>query len=334
MARVFRGTLAMPGDQMEASFDALGPVENAKAPMRTPLEQCARDLERALAQPYAPTTVRKPMAIIALFIDFVGWDTDVCRMEAITHGMANSAFRQWSLRKGGDRTASELKTASQTVCPCLAQDKGITNEAVLKRVQRELSLACSRYPSLVMVLQAPHLGPRHHSACARSMDRARLRTIHRQRPMRPPPVILGNVARQEPLSMALVQNEHVVQAVAADAPDQPLDVGGLPRTPRSHQDFFKAPVWPPLPKRGAIDAVPIAPQIPWGLVPRKRAHHLRRGPLRRRGGRDLTRDDAASFMGQDEQHAAHMVCHRRDDKDIQGPQVLPVVLQKSLPRGR
>ena len=49
MARVFRGKIAIPGDQMEAYFEALGQFENAKAPMRTQLEQCAGDFARALA---------------------------------------------------------------------------------------------------------------------------------------------------------------------------------------------------------------------------------------------------------------------------------------------
>ncbi len=56
------------------------------------------------------------MAIIALFIDFVCWDTDVRRIEEITRGIANSAFRQWYLRKVGDRTESELKTAIKKFC--------------------------------------------------------------------------------------------------------------------------------------------------------------------------------------------------------------------------
>ena len=42
MARVFRGKIAIPGDQMEAYFEALGQFEQTKAPMRTQLEQCAR----------------------------------------------------------------------------------------------------------------------------------------------------------------------------------------------------------------------------------------------------------------------------------------------------
>jgi site-specific recombinase XerD len=136
MARVFRGKIAIPGDQMEAYFEALGQFENAKAPMRKQLEECARDFERALAQQYAPKTVRKHMAIIALSIDFVCRDTDVCRIEEMTRGIANSAFRQWYLRKVGDRTESELKTAIKKFFQFLAQEKGITNEAVLKSFQR------------------------------------------------------------------------------------------------------------------------------------------------------------------------------------------------------
>jgi site-specific recombinase XerD len=136
MARVFRGKIAIPGDQMEAYFQALEEFEKNKEPMRKQLEQCARDFERVLTQRYAPKTVRKHTAIIALFIDFVCWDTDVRRIEEITRGIANSYFRQWYLRKVGDRTESELKTAIKKFFQFLDQEKGITNEAVLESFQR------------------------------------------------------------------------------------------------------------------------------------------------------------------------------------------------------
>jgi site-specific recombinase XerD len=136
MARVFRGKIAIPGDQMEAYFQALERFEKDKEPMRKQLEQCARDCELVLTQQYAPKTVRKHMAIIALFIDFVCWNTDVCRIEEITRGIANSYFRQWHLSKVGDRTESELKTAIKKFFQFLDQDKGITNEAVLKSFHR------------------------------------------------------------------------------------------------------------------------------------------------------------------------------------------------------
>jgi len=111
--------------------------------------------------------------------------------------------------------------------------------------------------------------------------------------------------------MSLVQDDHAVQAFAADTPDQPLEVGVLPWTPGSNQYFFNGHVLHPLPKRDAIDAVPMAQEIAWRFFPRKRAHHLLRGLLRSRVFRDIKMDDAASFMGQDEQHEEHIVCHRR-----------------------
>jgi hypothetical protein len=69
MARVFRGKIAIPGDHMEAYLEALGQLEHAKAPVRTQLEQCARDCARTLVQQCTPKTVRKHAAILALFID-------------------------------------------------------------------------------------------------------------------------------------------------------------------------------------------------------------------------------------------------------------------------
>jgi site-specific recombinase XerD len=136
MVRVFRGKVAIPGDQMEAYFETLEQFENDKKPMRKQLEHCAQDFERVLAQQHAPKTVRKHTAIIALFIDFVCWDTDVRRIEEITRGIANSYFRQWYLPKVGDRTESELKTAIKKFFQFLDREKGITNEAVLKSFQR------------------------------------------------------------------------------------------------------------------------------------------------------------------------------------------------------
>ena len=121
---------------MEAYLEALGQFETEKEPLRTQLEHCARDFAHALAQQYAPKTVRKHTAIIALFIDFVCCDTDVRRIDEITRGIANSHFRQWYQRKVGDRTDSELKTTIKRFFHFLAEEKGMRTEAVLKSFQR------------------------------------------------------------------------------------------------------------------------------------------------------------------------------------------------------
>src|SRR5215510_14646342 len=98
MARVFRGKVAIPGDQMEAYLEALGQFEKDKEPLRTQLEHYAQDFAHALAQHSTPKTVRKHTVILALFIDFVCWHTDVRSLEEISRGIANSQFRQWYQR--------------------------------------------------------------------------------------------------------------------------------------------------------------------------------------------------------------------------------------------
>jgi hypothetical protein len=136
MAHVFRGKMTIPGNQIEAYLEALGGFDYDKTPLRAQLEQYARDFVHTLAQQYAPKTVRKHLAIITLFIGFVHWDTNVRRIKEITRGIANSPFRQWYLRKVGNRTKSELKTAIKKFFRFFDQEKGITNEAVLKSMQR------------------------------------------------------------------------------------------------------------------------------------------------------------------------------------------------------
>ena len=136
MARVFRGKIAIPGDQLEAYVEALGQFEKDKEPLRKQLERCAHDYTQVLARQYTPKTIRKHEQILALFIDFVCWDTDVRRIEEITRGIANSHFRQWYQRKVGDRTESELKTTIKKFFHFLAEEKSIRNEAVLKSFQR------------------------------------------------------------------------------------------------------------------------------------------------------------------------------------------------------
>ena len=136
MARVFRGKIVIPGDQMEAYLEALGQFEQEKAPLRKQLECCAHEFTQALARQYTPKTIRKHAQILTLFIDFVCWDTDVRRIDEITRGIANSHFRQWYQRKVGDRTESELKTTIKRFFHFLAEEKGIRNEAVLNSFQR------------------------------------------------------------------------------------------------------------------------------------------------------------------------------------------------------
>jgi hypothetical protein len=114
----------------------------------------------------------------------------------------------------------------------------------------------------------------------------------------------------------------MVQAFAANTPNEPLDVRILSWTPGGDDHFFDPHVLHPLPKGGTIDAVPVAQEIAWRFVPREGVHHLLSRPLRRRVFRDVEMYDAAPFMGQDQQHEEQFVGRRRHDKEIQGNQGL------------
>jgi hypothetical protein len=47
---------------------------------------------------------------------------------------------------------------------------------------------------------------------------------------------------------------------------------------------------------------------------------------------DAEVDDATSMVGQDDQDKEHRVSHRGDHQEIQGHEILHMVLQEGLPR--
>jgi hypothetical protein len=191
-----------------------------------------------------------------------------------------------------------------------------------------------RSSPLVMMMQPTHVWDFRDRSNLRLLDQPRHRTIHLQRPVHAPVMIIAKVFGQEPPQMAPVQDNHVVQAFAADTPDQAFDVRILPGTPRGDEDLFDPHVPHPLPKGGPVDTITVAQEIPRSLVPREGVDHLLCGPLRGEVFRNIDMDKTSSLMGQDEQDEQHFVGDRRHDKEIQGHEVLHVVLQKGLPRGR
>jgi hypothetical protein len=131
--------------------------------------------------------------------------------------------------------------------------------------------------------------------------------------------------------MLLAQDNHMVQALATDAPDQPLHIGILPWALWSDEDLFDPHVSYPLPKGHPVDPITVAQEIPWGLVPREGVDHLLGSPRRGRVFRDIDMDETSSLMGQNEQDEQHCVGDCRYDEEIQGHEVLHVVFQEGLP---
>ena len=132
MPQVFTGTVAIPGDQVEADLAALAEAQEARRPCRQSLEGLRAEFAQPLAARYRRQTVREHAQIVALFVDFLCDDADVTAIEEVSRGMANSAFRQWYRRKVlGAATADDLRVALKTSFQVLATEQGIHNPQVV-----------------------------------------------------------------------------------------------------------------------------------------------------------------------------------------------------------
>ena len=132
MPHVYTGKFIIPGDQIDAYFEALQEAEAARAPFRRRLKGLNTEFGNFLATKYAKRTVAKHTSIVELFIDFVCDYTDVMAIEEITKGMVNSQFRRWYKSKVWDSLGPDaLRVALKKFFQFLDQHKGIRNEQVL-----------------------------------------------------------------------------------------------------------------------------------------------------------------------------------------------------------
>jgi hypothetical protein len=107
-------------------------------------------------------------------------------------------------------------------------------------------------------MQPPYLWDFPDRAIPWSLDGPWNRTIHVQRLVSAPAMIIVEVFGQEPPQMSLMQDDHVVQTFTTDAPDEAFDIWVLPGTSRSNDHFFHIHVSYTLPKGDTIDAITIA----------------------------------------------------------------------------
>lgn len=131
MAKVFMGKVLISGDQIEDYLQAMGKAENEREPFRKMLQGLNQEFEAYLTEQFSVRTARKHAGKVALFIDFLCWNTDVKSIDQITRGIANSHFRKWYLSKIGDCSESDLKSAIKKFFQFLAEKKAIRNEKVL-----------------------------------------------------------------------------------------------------------------------------------------------------------------------------------------------------------
>jgi len=131
MAKVFTGKVLISGDKIKDYLQVMEKAEKEKKPFREMLVELNQEFEAYLTEQFSVRTARKHSCKIALFIDFLCWNTDVKSIDEITRGIANSHFRKWYMSKIGDCSENELKSAIKKFFQFLAEKKDIRNEKVL-----------------------------------------------------------------------------------------------------------------------------------------------------------------------------------------------------------
>src|SRR5262245_12921461 len=107
---------------------------------------------------------------------------------------------------------------------CLSLDFPWEGALEKSPVYRDLS----RRHSLIMVMQSSGFGYRNHLSAGRRLDRPRVWTVHCQRQMSSPVMVIGKGASQEALQMPLMEDDHIIQTLPPDTASEPLDIRILP----------------------------------------------------------------------------------------------------------
>jgi transcriptional regulator with PAS, ATPase and Fis domain len=128
------------------------------------------------------------------------------------------------------------------------------------------------------VVKSADLGQRGDAALVGQLDRARLGRILVEREVGARAVVVAEVAVQTTTKMSLVQDDHVVEKLAADGADQSLGEGVLLRGAWCREDLGDAHALHPSSKLAAVDAVAIAKERARRRVIGERLGELLSGP--------------------------------------------------------
>src|SRR5215831_4164881 len=138
------------------------------------------------------------------------------------------------------------------------------------------------------------------------------------------------------MQTGFAEYDRVIQALAPNRADHPLDVGSLPGRPRCRQHLLDTHRLHLLHKVRPEDPIAIAQQIAWRSFPWEGLPQLLSSPLCGRMSGDTKMQNAPTIMRQHQEHIQDLKPDRRHRKEVDGDQGLAVIVEEGPPglRGR
>jgi hypothetical protein len=109
-----------------------------------------------------------------------------------------------------------------------------------------------------MVMQTTHFRQLPDRPQFGWLNRPRVGGIHVKGPVNSPAMIIVHIRLEQAPQMPLVQHNHFIQALSANAANDPFAVGILSRIPWGNEHFFDAHVADALLKMVTVDGVSIS----------------------------------------------------------------------------
>src|SRR5262245_43616741 len=134
--------------------------------------------------------------------------------------------------------------------------------------------------------------------------------------------------------MPFTDHHDIVETFPSNRPNYPLGIRVLPRRARRNHDFPDAQRLGLTPKSFSIDLVSVSDQILRSLLQAARLEQLPRRPFRGRVLGDIEMHQPAPAVAQHHKHEEHSKGRRGYREEVQGDQILGVILQKRAPRLR
>ena len=144
-------------------------------------------------------------------------------------------------------------------------------------------------------------------------------------------VIIAPVRAKDAPEMAFAKNDHAVETLAPDGPDDSLCVRILPRALRCGDNFFGTHCPESSSEVFAVDPVTITKQIAWCFVPRKRLGQLPCGPHGTWTRCDGKVDNFTTLVPQYDKAVEELKRYGWNDEEVVGRRFRHVILQEGLP---